>query len=416
MVDLNESFEDDADETTYAQGRLADRTYASRSFPLKRTMSADDGTPARFVCKVFDPETESTVELEGEEWLISSTPAGRYQFKLLVAREAGNVKEIWVQRVPASGINGAVKNLLSLKQPEVGNLIEFLKTLDSIPVEGDTAVRVDDSLVRDLFADPAAMESLYRRDSRRFRQLITDDKAARDVVAVASRREAVAKFQRILDDAVFFDSLVVGEGKGSPERVWQLLFEANPWMLGATLSSQLMTSWSDEKLEQVVDGFDVTGPGKRTDALMRTAGRVRSMMFVEIKTHRTKLLASEYRSGCWPPSTDLAGGVAQLQGTVHRAVEEIGSRLASRDGDGSEIPGDVTYLVRPRSVLVVGELSELQGALGGDHPDKIRSFELYRRGLQEPDVVTFDELLARAEWVVEAAAEEAEFEDEAADW
>ncbi len=76
MVDVNESFEDDADETTYAQGRLADRTYASRSFPLKRTMSADDGTPARFVCKVFDPETESTVELEGEEWLISSTQPG----------------------------------------------------------------------------------------------------------------------------------------------------------------------------------------------------------------------------------------------------------------------------------------------------------------------------------------------------
>lgn len=413
MVDLNEFFEGDADETTYAQGRLADRTYASRSFPLKRTMSDDDGTPARFVCKVFDPETESTVELEGEEWLISSTPAGRYQFKLLVARDAGNVKEIWIQRVPAPGVNGAVENLLNLKQPEVGNLIEFLKTLDSIPVEGDTAVRVDDSLVRDLFADPSAMESLYRRDSKRFRQLITDDKAARDVVAVASRREAVVKFQRMLDDVAFFDSLVAGEGKGSPERVWQLLFEANPWMLGATLSSQLMTSWSDEKLEQVVDGFDVTGPGKRTDALMRTAGRVRSMMFVEIKTHRTKLLASEYRSGCWPPSTDLAGGVAQLQGTVHRAVEEIGSRLASRDGDGSEIPGDVTYLVRPRSVLVVGELSELQGALGGDHPDKIRSFELYRRGLQEPDVVTFDELLARAEWVVEAAAEEAEVEDEA---
>lgn len=414
MVGLNEFLEDDADETTYAQGRLADRTYASRSFPFKRTMSADDGTPARFVCKVFDPETESIVELDGEEWLISSTPAGRYQFKLLVAREAGNVKEIWIQRVPAPDANGAVKNLLNLRQPEAGNLIEFLKTLDSIPVEGETAVRVDDSLVRDLFADPAAMESLYRRDVRRFRQLITDDKAARDVVAVASRREAVTRFQRMLEDDAFFDSLVASEGKGSPERVWQLLFETNPWMLGATLSSQLMTSWSDDKLEQVVDGFDVTGPGKRTDALMRTAGRVRSMMFVEIKTHRTTLLAPEYRSGCWPPSTHLAGGVAQLHGTVHRAVEEIGSRLASRDGDGAEIPGDVTYLVRPRSVLVVGELSELQGALGGDHPDKIRSFELYRRGLQEPEVVTFDELLARAEWVVEAAAEEAE--DRADDW
>ena len=414
MISLDGSFGDDADETTYAQGRLAERTYASTSFPLKRTMSEDDGSPARFVCKVFDPETETIVERVGEEWLVSSTPQGRYQFKLLVAREAGNVKEIWIQRVPAPGANGAVKNLLNLRQPEVGNLIEFLKALGSIPVEGETAVRVDDSLVRDLFADPAAMETLYRRDSGRFRQLITDDKAARDVVAVASRREAVAKFKRMIKDDAYFDSLVAPEGKGSAERVWQLLFEANPWMLGATLSSQLLTSWSDEKLEQVVDGFDVTGPGKRTDALMRTAGRVRSMMFVEIKTHRTKLLGPEYRAGCWPPSAELVGGVAQVQGTVHRAVEEIGLRLASRGGDGAEIPGDVTYLVRPRSVLVAGALGELQSDLGGDHPDKIRSFELYRRGQYEPDVVTFDELLARAEWVVEAAAAEAVADDP--DW
>ena len=201
----------------------------------------DDGSPARFVCKVFDPETETIVERVGEEWLVSSTPLGRYQFKLLVAREAGNVKEIWIQRVPAPGANGAVKNLLNLRQPEVGNLIEFLKALGSIPVEGETAVRVDDSLVRDLFADPAAMETLYRRDSGRFRQLITDDKAARDVVAVASRREAVAKFKRMIEDDAYFDSLVAPEGKGSAERVWQLLFEANPWMLGATLSSQLLS-------------------------------------------------------------------------------------------------------------------------------------------------------------------------------
>jgi len=89
-------------------------------------------------------------------------------------------------------------------------------------------------------------------------------------------------------------------------------------------------------------------------------------------------------------------------------VEAIGSKLAGRDADGAEIPADVTYLVRPRSVLVVGELGQLQSANGGDHPDKIRSFELYRRGLNEPEVVTFDELLARAEWMVDAVEEEAE--------
>jgi hypothetical protein len=32
-------------------------------------------------------------------------------------------------------------------------------------------------------------------------------------------------------------------------------------------------------------------------------------------------------------------------------------------------------------------------ASGGHHRDRIRSFELYRRQLQDPEIVTFDELL-----------------------
>ena len=56
---------------------------------------------------------------------------------------------------------------------------------------------------------------------------------------------------------------------------------------------------------------------------------------------------------------------------------------------------------------MVGDLAQLQGEAGGDHRDKVRSFELYRRELLEPDVVTFDEVLARAEWIVDIADEEA---------
>jgi hypothetical protein len=36
-------------------------------------------------------------------------------------------------------------------------------------------------------------------------------------------------------------------------------------------------------------------------------------------------------------------------------------------------------------------------------PGRFSSFELYRRNLYEPEVLTFDELLARAEWHVALA-------------
>lgn len=182
--------------------------------------------------------------------------------------------------------------------------------------------------------------------------------------------------------------------------------EENPWVLGANLGGQLYTSWSEEKLEQVVAGRHIGGVGKRTDALMRTAGAVRSMVFAEIKHHRTNLLAKEYRPGCWRPSDDLSGAVVQVQQTVHLAVHNLSDYLPDQDDDGAMLPSG-TFLLRPRSFVIIGSLTELTGTSGGPIPDKVRSFELFRRSLQEPEIITFDELLARAEWHVQVAERQA---------
>jgi hypothetical protein len=64
-----------------------------------------------------------------------------------------------------------------------------------------------------------------------------------------------------------------------------------------------------------------------------------------------------------------------------------------------------TFLLQPRSFVIVGSLDQLTGVRGGPIPDKVRSFELFRRNLHEPEVITFDELVARAEWHIEAAVQ-----------
>lgn len=72
--------------------------------------------------------------------------------------------------------------------------------------------------------------------------------------------------------------------------------------------------------------------------------------------------------------------------------------------------GEATWLIRPRSFLIIGDLEELRGP-AGVHPDKHQSFELYRRNLYETEIITFDELLARAEWHVEVAEQEESSDD-----
>ena len=379
-----------------------------------RPGSDDDGSAARFIYKVFDNEEESTLKRSGHEWVVRETPAGRYQIKLLIAREAGHIKDLWVQRVPSSGSAQTLETRLHLDGPEAQRLIELVSAIPLVDPDHGNTVRVNDELIRDLFSSPGPLSALYRSNRGRYRQLIVDDATAQDVLALASRRRVRDHFKRMLEDEEYFDELVTRTG-GSPERVWQEFFEENPWILGVSVASQLLTSWSDERLEQIVAGYDVSGPGKRADALMRTVGRIRSMVLIEFKTHRTKLLASEYRSGCYPFSSEIAGGIAQVQGTVHEAVRSIGDRLQDRASDGVDVPEGLTYLIRPRSLLIVGELSELQGASGGHHQEKIRSFELARRSLVEPEILTFDELYARAEFFVEAAIAE-DHHDADDDW
>lgn len=388
-------------ETEYAQARVEGRTYTSKTFPNGNTNSADHGQPSRFIYTVFDDDgLASSLVREGEEWTVTPIAGTRSQIKVLVSRESGSVVDLWIQRVPAVGSGGTVKEVLRVRREDALRLANFFRTVMLVEPDGaDTGIRFDEEALAEFLNNPASAERIYEQQAPMLRALIAEDKSARDVVALAGRRAALEKFRRMLTDDTFFNDLI--EPNKGAESVWQKFFEENPWVLGIGLGSQLLTSWSPSKLEQVVKGHSVAGEGKRVDALLRTSGIIQSMVFAEIKHHRTELLrATDYRPGVWQISKELAGGISQSQITVHQAVAEMGERIASLDEEGFET-SDVSYLLRPRSFLVIGRLSEFVNSEGNHHPGKIRSFELARRHLQEPEIVTFDELLARAEWIVE---------------
>lgn len=391
-------------EVTYAEGRLTTRTYASRSFRME--FGRDRGHPARYVYRVFDEAV--TADDDNWEWtndVVYTTPGGRKQLQLQVAREAGAVRKLRIQKVPTSGDLTRLETVLELNREQASSLIDMLRAIDVIPVEGESTVHVDDQLLRDVFSDPEAIANVYAKDPDRFRALIESDANASDVIALQHRRDVAATMRRWLEDASAFAQ--ANAAAGGPEKAWQKLLEANPWVLGIGLGGQLFTSWEAGKLEQTVVGRSIKGVGKRADALLRTAGVVRSLAFAEIKHHQTSLLGEEYRSGAWSPSKEVAGAVVQVQQTVHLASRELGDYVMDQ-GDDGELLSAGTFVLQPRSYVIVGSLDQLTGESAGPIPDKVRSFELFRRNLHEPEVITFDELVARAEWHVEAAAQHAD--------
>lgn len=381
----------------YAERRVEGRMYLTRSFPLEFPTSRDYGHLARYAIRVFDPKPaeEPNEDWEWTQMDVYRSPQGRVQIRAMVAREAGAVRQIKFEKVTSQ----ALDTLFTLDRDRAQGLIDFIMALEYVdPGSGGGSVRIEEQMMRDLFRDPSALNSMYSREPEHFRDLIRNDTAAEDLIALARRRKVVETFRAWLEDDDAF-AAAADEASG-PERAWQHLFEENPWILGVGLGGQLLTSWNNDRLEQVVAGFSIAGAGKRVDALLKTQGPISDLVLAEVKPHSEDLLGREYRSGCWSPSGGLSGAVVQAQQTAYRAAADLEERLTDQAEDGSDLPTS-TYVIRPRTYLVIGRLTELLGERGGVHRDKLRSFEVFRRSLTDPQIITFDELLARAEWQVQ---------------
>lgn len=388
----------------YALNRALGRTYFSKTFPLKFGHGDEQGQPSRYVYRVLvdDPNADEPCPSQCgcEEYPLYTSPKERIQLRAHVVADAGRVRKIRIQKIRNLKGGATVEDLATLDEDASRNLMQCVLALRSVDPTLAAGFKVDDEVLEAVLQDPSAIAAVYARGGPELlRSVVEADLDADDVIALAARRQAVSVFRQMLDDNDYFQALA--KEAGGEEKAWQVFLESNPWVLGVGLGSQFLTPWTEEQLEQVVAGYTVAKSGKRADALLRTAGLVRAMAFAEIKHHKTPLLGIETRPGCWAVSAAVNGAIVQTQQTVFQAVKDLSEKLATLDEEGA-VTEDVTYLIRPRSFLVVGSLRQLRSKNGdgGVIEAKYRSFELFRRNLYEPEIITFDELYARAEWHV----------------
>lgn len=115
--------------------------------------------------------------------------------------------------------------------------------------------------------------------------------------------------------------------------------------------------------------------------------RPSQFVFVEIKKDTTTLLRTgdPYRAGCRGVSSELSNAVTQVQKTAFEFTQQ-GYRVALNDCNGDDT-GHMVYSIERRCFLIVDDTKELRG-----NEDKVACFELYRRNIRMPEILTFDEL------------------------
>lgn len=381
------------DEAEIHNNKLTGKTYIS---PRVKTEQG----PLRIASKVIDSEGLHYATVK-KEVVLRRTESGRTEIIAKFMEDSRGLTVVTLQAF--NGNTGNPQNThFSFVASEIPKLLTFFENIAAVEFKGGDKVNITDSELRKLTLSKAQASSLVSENQEVFTEAIESALTKEDVVALGYRKKQVQTFGRLLTERDYFDQVKQAKEIRGDEALWQMFFEKNQWIFGYGLSYFFVTGFENRKLEQVVEGHDLLNHGKRADGLMKTRGIINSLCFVEIKTHQTKLLEnSAYRVGCWAPSKDLSGAVAQVQGTVAVAMQRLYGMFRLNNKDGTPT-GEEVFNFRPRAFIVIGSLSEFVSEHGVNN-EQLRSFEIYRNSLTGIDILTFDELHERSKFIVDAA-------------
>lgn len=386
------------DEQEYHFNKLPDKAYVSRRL---ETPVGGISRPFRIASKVIDLRESHEFAQERGELVIRRSYGGRTEVKVKFYEDDRSIFGITLQRF--SSVTGPrSKTSFSFRGDEIRRFIEFLLNVQRVTLPDSEKLNITDQEFRRILLTPERLTDLIRDNQEKILAWVRSDATASDIVALGYRRKQLENFKKLLFEPDYFESQRAASAT-TPEGVWQKFFEKNKWIFGYGLTYIFLSNLEERNLEQVVAGADIWGEGKRADGVMKTRGAIEALCLVEIKRHDTPLLKDgpAYRSGSWPPSDELTGGIAQSQSTVEKVIRRLDEKYEPITPSGNPT-GEALFAYQPRSYLVAGRLNEFQTAQGPNIP-KYRSFELFRRNTIRPEIITFDELFQRARFIVEHA-------------
>jgi len=389
-----------AKDKSYFDSRVEKRLYISKQFIDKFTKQKK-----RFASKKHKCDIQYKFMKKKNETVLSESHGrgGVYQFKAIICEDDNSIENLVVQTF--TEYTGRPHNAaFSFKGFEIENLYSFLKGIKELNYETTDSFKVDDDKLKEMLLSQEQASKIVIGNQEVIIEALKNNITKSDIVALGYRKNQLEKFQKLLEDEVFFENERATLKVKGKEAVWQNFFEENTWIFGYGLNYIFNSPLDDKKLEQYVAGYNFNNSGKRIDALMKTRGVINSFCFGEIKTHKSLLLkkvADPYRGECWAISDELAGAIAQTQKTVQKSIKELTTKIDIKDDTGN-LTGEQVFIYQPKSFVIIGNLSEFKTDIGVNE-DKYSSFELFRQNQINPEIITYDELLERARFIVRNA-------------
>lgn len=397
-------------EYEYFINKRTDKLYVSKQINIKKLEVDNEkgfmekDRPLRYISKVFENGQQEFVKIK-DEIILRVTQNARQEIVAKILEDSRGILTLQIQKfTTTTGVPH--KTYFTFTGDEIADLYYFIRNIPLLPINGKEKQQFKDDYLENIVLSKQSILKFIQDQPKIIPELIEElqknNIKSEDIIGLARRKEQLEIYRQMLESDEYFNKIKTEKSISKDELVWQKFFEENTWILGYGLNYIFTSEIDDHKLEQVVSGFDFNSSGKRVDILMKTKGFVSSLCFGEIKTHKTSLVSKEYRKECWAVSDELQGGIAQIHKTVQKAIKSIATKTDIKS-DAGTLTGEQLYLYSPKSFLLIGSLKEFMEEYGINE-DKFSSFELFRRNIVNPEIITFDELYERAKNIVNQPA------------
>lgn len=386
--------------------KRTDRVYLSKAIEQKILRPSDTegikeiSRDFRIISKVFDGIEAHEFIKQGSKVNLRITDGQRHE---IVAKFYEDTRGIFTLQIQKFSIESGNPHKLyfTFINDEIIKLYNFIRNIALLPIANRNGEKFEDDFLNEVVLSKEQSLKLISESPELLEEILKQNISKSDIIALGYRKDQLKIFNDLLFDAQYFEKFKLSNNITKDESVWQHFFEMNTWIFGYGLNYIFNSPLSGKKLEQVVSGYNVFSGGKRIDALMQTKGIISSLCFGELKTHKTLLINKEYRPESYSISNELAGGISQVQRTIQKSLKDLSTKLDIKDNNRNPT-GESIFLYQPKAFLIIGSLKEF-ATEHGVNEDKYSSFELFRRNLNNPEIITFDELYERARYIVESS-------------
>ena len=379
------------DDAKYFELRKEGKTYLSKIF----TQGAINLERRRLAYAVFEGTERAVIgEVEGALCLRLTGNQRKTQVTALVSQDDAAVKRVTLQSFKSrvdDWYQGYEKDAFTFRSDEFERILEFLNRIKFIDLSNEDRFQIEDISVasgRKVIIDAidvalvSKIKKLSESERKNLFRSLHLDLTPGEINLLLGRRQALEEFKAQLG------------AKQWAETDWQSFFEAQSWVFGYGLDYRIMRPFDRE---MVVGTAGTDNRNKPTvDFLMTFTDYT---VLVEIKKPTTPIFQKRTsgRAGTWRFSSDFMDAISQV---LEQKAEWLSAAQSSNHFDKSGTRRLEARTRDAKTILVIGNRAEFDQSGNARAAEVQRdTFELFRRNTRNLEIMTFDELFDRAEFI-----------------